>query len=145
MAKSKTTVTICGKEYDILSDESSEYVHRVAIYVDERIKQINKDYVSLSTSMLLTLVSLNLADDFLKTKDTYKRLDGEVRSLQGRVHEMEIELAMASERVRKLQQSEADAQSEARRLREQLDAVRSEGDHSKVTSLKTGTSKGYNK
>ena len=138
MAKTKTTVSILGKEYDIVSEESSQYVHQVAYHVEERMRQLNKDYVTLSTSMLLTLVALNLTDDYFKAKETYAGLQSEVRALREKTREMEIELSITSELAKKMQQSQEEEAGKCKALEEQVRALKAENERlkgNKVTSF----------
>ena len=138
MAKTKTTVSILGKEYDIVSEESAQYVHQVAYHVEERMRQLNKDYVTLSTSMLLTLVALNLADDYFKAKETYAGLQTEVKTLREKTREMEIELSITSELAKKMQQSQEDEEKKRRTLEEQVRTLKAENERLKgnrVTSI----------
>jgi len=69
--KNKLTVIIDGKEYKLVSDGSEEYIQKIALCVDNKMRDIssvdtNKRY---STAMLAMLTSLNIAEDYLKTKN----------------------------------------------------------------------------
>ena len=79
--KVKTVVKIAGKEYLMASYESEEYMHRVAIYVDRKIQQLEKSYVNLSTSMVAVLASLNIADELLKLQDKISEFEESRRTL----------------------------------------------------------------
>ncbi|MGI6176149.1 MAG: cell division protein ZapA [Christensenellales bacterium] len=89
MSKNKTVVKIGGKEYALSSTDSVEYMHRVALYVDQTMEGIKKNSFHLSTSLAAVLASVNIADTLLKTQDelaelkeTLSALKEEVRSLQ---------------------------------------------------------------
>ena len=62
MAKEKTTITVAGREYTILSEEGGEYVNRVAYDLNQKIAALNAENVGLSTVTLLALTALNLTD-----------------------------------------------------------------------------------
>jgi len=81
--KEKAIVKIAGREYTIRAYESEEYIHRVAIYVNRKMEEIEKTQPSLSTSMVAVLTAINLGDEVLK-------LQAEVDSLKERVKELEI-------------------------------------------------------
>ena len=66
MEKIKTTVRIGGKEYTVSGKDPEEYMHRVAIYVDRKMAQIEEANNNLSTTMLAVLTCLNVADELLK-------------------------------------------------------------------------------
>ena len=138
MAKTKTTISILGKEYDIVSEESAQYVHQVAYYVEEKMRHYNKDYVTSSTSMLLTLVALNLADDYFKAKEAFVGAEGEAKALKERIREMEIELSITNELARKMQQSQEETEQQCKILEEQVRVLKEENQKlkgSRVTSL----------
>ena len=69
MDKIKTTVRIGGKEYTMTGSDSEEYIHRVAIYVDRKMSQIEESNNNLSTTMLAVLTCLNIADELLKLRE----------------------------------------------------------------------------
>ena len=77
MEKIRTTVRIAGKEYTMSSYDSEDYVRRVAIYVDRKIKEL-----SLATRLpaqdLAVLTSLNVADEMFKAHDENTRLRKEL-------------------------------------------------------------------
>ena len=90
MANTKTTITISGKEYTIVSEDSKEHVHRVAEYLDEQMYDLEKRYVGLNAQMRTTLVALNLADDLLKTKDELASIREEVEEMRRAMRDIEI-------------------------------------------------------
>lgn len=79
---SKAIVRIGGLEYTIKGNEPEEYLHKVAIYVDKKMKAIEKTNFNLSTSMLAVLTSINLADEVLKSKEELEKLHEELDTLK---------------------------------------------------------------
>jgi cell division protein ZapA len=79
--KVKAVVRIGGREYTIRAFETEEYIHRVAIYVNRKMEEIEKVQPSLSTSMTAVLAALNLGDEVLK-------LQAEVESLKSQLQEL---------------------------------------------------------
>lgn len=82
---SRAVVRIGGLEYTIKGNESEEYLHKVAIYVDKKMKSIEKTHFNLSTSMLAVLTSINLADEVLKADEEIEALKGEIETLKEEV------------------------------------------------------------
>lgn len=68
MARKKTTVRIDGHDYTLAGEESEEYMHEVAIYVDRKMSEIHKQFKHLSTSMVAVLSAINIADELLKER-----------------------------------------------------------------------------
>lgn len=63
------TVFINGIEYNLKGEEKEEYLHKVASYVDKKIKDVLKNNSKLSTSSAAVLSAINVADDMLKTQE----------------------------------------------------------------------------
>lgn len=71
----KTVVRISGREYTMKGYESEEYIHKVAIYVDKKIAEISKNQPGLSTSMIMVLTAINLADEVVKLQEKLSGLE----------------------------------------------------------------------
>ncbi len=93
MDKIKTTVRIGGKEYTMTGSDSEEYIHRVAIYVDRKMSQIEESNNNLSTTMLAVLTCLNIADELLKlreeTGDMRQQLENARRQVEALTRQQE--------------------------------------------------------
>ena len=93
MDKIKTTVRIGGKEYTMTGSDSEEYIHRVAIYVDRKMSQIEESNNNLSTNMLAVLTCLNIADELLKlreeTGDMRQQLENARRQVEALTRQQE--------------------------------------------------------
>lgn len=74
--KNKIEVFIGGKVYKILGEESEEYMQKVARYIDKKMLEISSAQRStvLSTAMLATLTSINVADEYFKIKEQNEKL-----------------------------------------------------------------------
>lgn len=66
------SVKINGVEYNLKGEESEEYLHRVAIYVDKKLKGILDNNSKLSTSSAAVLTAINASDDMMKNEKIYK-------------------------------------------------------------------------
>lgn len=82
---SKAIVRIGGLEYTIKGNEPEEYLHKVAICVDKKMKAIEKTNFNLSTSMLAVLTSINLADEVLKSEAELEKVNKELETLKEEV------------------------------------------------------------
>lgn len=72
--KQKLEVRIGGRDYTLVSEDSPEYVHRVAFYVDRKMKEVEEANPRLSISMTAVLTSLNIGDECLKEREENSRL-----------------------------------------------------------------------
>ncbi len=86
MEKQKTTVRVAGKEYTLVSSDPPEYMNRVAAYVDRKISE-----TSLATRLPVdksaVLVSMNIADELMKSHDENSRLRRELTNLRRELEE----------------------------------------------------------
>ena len=69
MDKVKTIVNIGGKEYTIAGSESAEYIHRVALCVNQKMGELKRGNEQLNNTLLAILTAINIADDYIKAKD----------------------------------------------------------------------------
>lgn len=68
------TVKINGIEYNLKGDEREEYLHKVAGYVDKKVKNILENNRKLSTSSAAILSAVNVVDDMFKKQREYEEL-----------------------------------------------------------------------
>lgn len=87
MEKQKTVVRVGGKEYGLVSADPPEYMHRVAAYVDRKLEETAMA-TRLPTNMVAVLVSLNMADDLMKSHDENSRLRRELNQLRQELAEL---------------------------------------------------------
>ena len=114
MDNKRVEVKINNVEYTLVTNETEEYVQRVALQVNKRMAQIQEENKQLSTAMTAVLVAINIADDLLKNEvvlDNIRaelkkymeesRLNGEelaekkleVEKMKEDIHKLQIELA----------------------------------------------------
>ena len=81
MEKQKTTVSVGGKEYTIVSSDSPEHMMRVAAYADRKLRE-SAAVSRLPLAQAGALTALNLADELMKAQDENPRLRRELIRLQ---------------------------------------------------------------
>ena len=81
MEKQKTTVTVAGKEYTLVSSDSPEYMRRVAAYADRKLRE-TAAATRLPALQADALAALNLADELMKAQDENQRLRRSLRETQ---------------------------------------------------------------
>lgn len=109
MANTKTTITVCGKDYTIVSEDSKEHLHRVAAYVDELMETYETKYVGLNVNLRTTLAVLNLTDELLKTRDELESIRAEVEEMRKTMRDIEIRRQEEQDRVEELRKAYAPA------------------------------------
>ena len=81
MKKNRAVVTVHGREYTLLGEEPTDYMQRVAAYVDRRMSEISFS-APLSEDRLMALTALNLADELLKSKDEVAAMRREMANMR---------------------------------------------------------------
>ena len=129
--KNKTYVSIAGREYGIVSGESTEYIQKIAIELDSRICQLADAYFSLTNLDVTTLAALNIMDDYVKTKEELERISSEIDVLRSALRDMQIKLHQGH--------SEKQGSAEMSALKREVDMLRKENAALKASNH----SKGY--
>ena len=70
----KTEVYIYGSRYTVSGAESEEYIHKLALYVDKKMREFSEANSALSSGMISVLAAINISDDFFKALDKLKQL-----------------------------------------------------------------------
>ncbi|MCD8096567.1 MAG: cell division protein ZapA [Lachnospiraceae bacterium] len=131
MAKKNTAdVLINGKVYTISGYESTAYLQRVAVYLNEMEEQISQmeGYRRLATEEKQLLKNMNLADEYFKMKDEKERLEREAESREKELYSLKHDLIDArmekenltkriEELEKKLEEKEKQSQQGNRRYR----------------------------
>ena len=92
-AKNKARVIIGGREYSIISDEKTDYIQKIAIELDSRIKELKDAYFSLSALDVSTLAALNIMDDYTHAAEELKNIQEEVEGLRRALRDMQLKTA----------------------------------------------------
>ena len=104
--KNMVEVVIGGKVYRISGYESPEYLHQIAVYLNDKMSEIQgiEGYRKQSTDQKQLFLNMNLADDFFKAKRQADKLTAELekkeRELYGVRHDL-IEAQMTLENQKK--------------------------------------------
>lgn len=102
--KNTVEVVIAGKVFRISGYESPEYLHQVAVYINEKLAEFQKleGYRKQSADQKQLMLNMNLADDFFKAKRQADKLSAELekkdREMYGIRHDL-IEAQMDKEKL----------------------------------------------
>lgn len=81
MEKIRTTVRIAGKDYTMSGYDSEDYVRRVALLVDRKIRELSMS-TRMSAQDVSVLTAVLVADEMLKAQDENTRLRNEMEALR---------------------------------------------------------------
>lgn len=138
--KNKVVVRILGQEYTIRSDESREFVQKVANLIDDKMRAIYEKNKKFSTSWIAVLTALNVGDDYLKLEqerdqliDRLENPEGELKTMKDCLIRLQNELKEKSEahnavetEFNKLVENTATYEHALLELRKEVDRVCSE-------------------
>ncbi len=77
--KNKVEIRINGMDYTLLTEEEPEYVHKIAFYVDQKMKEIHSANPRLSTAMAAVLASVTIGDEYLKSVSAADRMRDQIQ------------------------------------------------------------------
>lgn len=104
--KNKVRITIDGKSFTLMGNETEEHMQSVAAYIDQKMREIRKNSqsVSLDSSLAYVLTSINVADDYFKEVERSLSLEAELdeiklqcMTLKNTVLELEKKLEQAGQ------------------------------------------------
>jgi cell division protein ZapA len=71
-------VNILGHDYTVKTDADTEYIQKIADYVDKKMSEILRNTKTVSTLNVAILTALNIADEFFKEMQKREELAAEV-------------------------------------------------------------------
>ena len=72
------SVEIAGQRYPIRSGLDPDYVSRLAVYVDDKMRAAAESAPSGDAVRLAVLAALNIADELFRCRDSSRTRDGEL-------------------------------------------------------------------
>lgn len=76
--KNTEKVEIFGQEYKIKGVGDPQYIHRIAGYVDKKMREIAHSSGIMSQSRIAILAALNIADELHQEKENKKNIQKEL-------------------------------------------------------------------
>ncbi len=92
MATGQVRVNIFGSEYTLISDSDENYVKEIAQYIDQKMREIDKNQSIRSTAKVAILAALNITDELFQERlyrqKLMKQLDEEAKRLHRELAEV---------------------------------------------------------
>ena len=118
--KNAVEVVIGGKVYKISGYESSEYLHQIAFYINDKMTEFqNMDsYRKQTMDQKQLMLNMNLADEFFKAKRQADKLSAELEKKERELYSVRHDLIEARLALENLQK-ELKEKEQARRQEHQ--------------------------
>src|SRR2546421_8563456 len=81
-------VEIYNQTYNIRSDGDSEYLTRLADFVDSRMREISSGTLTVDSLKVAILAALHIADELHRLKQTYEQADTQLAARSSECAEM---------------------------------------------------------
>ena len=92
----KLSVTICGRKYTLVSDESPEYIEEIASYVDQKLSEVTNGNPTIGAVNAAVITAVNIADEKRKVEIIARR----------KVDAQNLEIARLRQELAKLKSNE---------------------------------------
>ena len=88
--KNRVKISIDGKSFTLVGEETEEHMRQVAAYIDYKMTEIRQKAVAvtLDSSLAYVLTSINVADDYFKEKAYTAQLEGRLSGMTARLEEL---------------------------------------------------------
>ena len=95
--KNRVKISIDGKSFTLVGEETEEHMRQVATYIDHKMTEIRQKAVAvtLDSSLAYVLTSINVADDYFKEKAYTAELEGRLIGMTARAKELAARLEEA--------------------------------------------------
>lgn len=102
--KNAVEVVVDGRVYKISGYESQEYMHQIAVYINEKMTQCHntENYRKQSSDQRQLMLSMNLADDYFKAKNQAERLTAELEKKERELYSVRHDLIEAQLEIENL-------------------------------------------
>jgi len=74
MTPGQIRVNIFGSEYTLRADNDEQYVQEIAIYIDQKMREIDRTQALKSTTRVAILAALNIADELFQERIYRKKI-----------------------------------------------------------------------
>jgi len=86
--KSTEKVEIFGQEYKIKGVGNPQYIHKIAGYVDKKMREIAHSSGIMSQSRIAILAALNITDELYQVRETREKAEQELESQAAKLGEL---------------------------------------------------------
>ena len=121
-AKNDVQVLIGGKVYTLSGYESDEYLQKIALYINNKIDEMNQipNYRRMGMDMQKILLELNMADDYHKAKEQIHVLEADIEEKDKNEYDLKHELIAAQIHLEETEKEIENLKNEINELQKQI-------------------------
>ena len=116
MDKNRVTVIINGRQYVMVSDESQEYLRKLADYVEAKVSDVRKTTSNIMGERPIVLAALNICDEYFKALEGGNLVASQAERTNEKIKKLQEENDKLSEII-----SKSDYEIDIKMLQKQLD------------------------
>ena len=126
--KNTAEVVIAGRVYKISGYESPEYLHQIAVYLNDKMSELQQTdgYRKQNTDQKQLLLNMNLADDFFKAKGQTDKLTSDLEKKERELYSVRHDLIEAQLALENQKKELEELKKKTEELEEQLKAQKNE-------------------
>ena len=121
MDKNRVTVIINGRQYVMVSDESQEYLRKLADYVEGKVLDVRKTTNNIMGERPIVLAALNICDEYFKALEGGNIVASQAERTNEKIKKLQEENDKLSEII-----SKSDYEIDIKMLQKQLDDAEQE-------------------
>lgn len=121
MDKNRVTVIINGRQYVMVSDESQEYLRKLADYVEAKVADVRKTTNNIMGERPIVLAALNICDEYFKALEGGNIVASQAERTNEKIKKLQEENDKLSEII-----SKSDYEIDIKMLQKQLDDAEQE-------------------
>ena len=120
-SKTDLKVLIGSRVYTLSGYESEEYLQKIALYINNKIAEMDQmqGYKRMSSDMQKILLELNIADDYYKARKRIEELEADIDEKDKAEYNLKHELRSAQAAIEK-------SEAENRELRDEISELQKE-------------------
>jgi cell division protein ZapA len=92
MTTGKIRVNIFGSEYSLVADEQNEHVKEIALYVDQKMREIDRSQNVNSNLKVAILAALNIAEELREERKYRERLLDQLNEESRKMNRLLVEM-----------------------------------------------------
>ena len=121
-AKNDVQVLIGGKVYTLSGYESDEYLQKIALYINNKIDEMDQitNLRLMSMDLQKVLLELNMADDYHKAKDQISVLEADIEEKDKNEYDLKHELIAAQIHLEEAEKQIEGLKNEINELQKQI-------------------------